>query len=136
VILDLDPPCWAHLWKALAQHIVWCRAQAIPVPNDVWTLLKHAECAKGRHRPTELPASLETAHGAPMDALTATYADVARRLNVSKRSIERLVASGVLPVVDVGGSRRIRVEDLEVYVASLAPRTRSFRDDIETKEAS
>lgn len=48
-----------------------------------------------------------------------TVDDVARRLNVSKSTIERRVRSGEIPSVKIGRLRRIRIEDLEKYEQSL-----------------
>lgn len=137
VIIDLDATCWAHLSTALVFHRRWCRGNAIPVPDDVVRLAEHAKCVTDRQAPTEVRPEVVTAHDVFMTtALAATYADAARRLGVSKRTVERLVAAGSLPSVDVGGVRRIRVADLEGYVASLTSRVGPFRDDITTKEAS
>jgi excisionase family DNA binding protein len=67
--------------------------------------------ATGRQEPPELacPAHLP-------DIAAVRYADAARRLSVSERTIERLVRSGDLPTVAIGGSPRIRVTDLTAYV--------------------
>jgi excisionase family DNA binding protein len=54
------------------------------------------------------------------DRLLITKGEVAERLSVSVRTIERLVATGRLPQVYVERSARFRVKDLEVYVNSLA----------------
>lgn len=44
---------------------------------------------------------------------------VARRLGLSRRSVERRIRSGVLPAVREGGSVRVRRCDLDAYVARL-----------------
>ena len=44
--------------------------------------------------------------------LTSTAA----QLGVSARTVERLVAAGVLPSVLVGCRRRVRPEDLQAYI--------------------
>ena len=54
------------------------------------------------------------------DRLLLTKGEVAERLNVSVRTIERLVATGRLQQVYVERSARFRVKDLETYVNSLA----------------
>jgi excisionase family DNA binding protein len=48
--------------------------------------------------------------------LLMNYTTAAQRLDVSERTIRRLVNSGRLPVVCIGGARRIRVTDLEAFV--------------------
>lgn len=45
--------------------------------------------------------------------------DVANALSVSRTKVYELVRSGALPSVRIGGSRRVRGEDLAGYVDSL-----------------
>lgn len=45
-----------------------------------------------------------------------TVAKTAEQLNVSQRTIWRLIADGDLPVVRIGGVVRIRPEDREVFI--------------------
>jgi excisionase family DNA binding protein len=45
--------------------------------------------------------------------------DVANALSVSRTKVYELVRSGALPSVRIGGSRRVRGEDLATYVDSL-----------------
>lgn len=42
--------------------------------------------------------------------------EVARILNVSRAHVYNLIAGGALPCVRIGESRRVRPEDLEVYI--------------------
>lgn len=42
--------------------------------------------------------------------------EIAQMLNVSKAHIYNLIASGELPSVMVGQSKRVRPEDLETYI--------------------
>ncbi len=136
MIVDLDASCWAHLHAALQMHRRWCRENALAMPSDLTALSEHANRVRDRQTPPGAGVSAALVDAVSMSALTATYSDVARRLGVSKRTVERLAAAGTLPSVDVGGVPRIRVADLEAYVASLPPRVRSFREDITTKEAA
>ena len=46
-------------------------------------------------------------------------AEVAAALSVSRSKVYELVRSGALPSVRIGGSRRVRGEDLATYVDSL-----------------
>ena len=45
-----------------------------------------------------------------------TAAEVARILNISLRSVRRLIKDGKLPIVHVGRSVRIRPEALEAFI--------------------
>ncbi|HRC40025.1 helix-turn-helix domain-containing protein [Nostocoides sp.] len=48
-----------------------------------------------------------------------TLTDVATALSVGRSKVYELVRSGVLPSVRIGGSRRVRGEDLATYVDTL-----------------
>lgn len=61
-----------------------------------------------------MPAS-ESGH----EARLVRYETAARMLEVSVSTIKRLVRSEELPMVSIGGSSRIRVTDLDDYVARL-----------------
>lgn len=54
------------------------------------------------------------------DALL-TIPEVAIHLRRGRTTAYRLIASGDIPSVDVGGARRVRKSDLEAYMASLVP---------------
>ncbi|HMM95048.1 helix-turn-helix domain-containing protein [Phycicoccus sp.] len=53
------------------------------------------------------------------DKLLYKVADVAQVLSLSRTKVYELVRSGELPSVRIGGSRRVRGEDLTDYVESL-----------------
>ncbi len=54
-----------------------------------------------------------------MDAMLLKVPDVVACLGVSRAKVYELMASGELPSVRVGGSRRIRACDLERFVTGL-----------------
>jgi excisionase family DNA binding protein len=54
-----------------------------------------------------------------VDRLLVTKAEAAERLGISVRTIERLVATGQLPIVHVERAARLRVSDLKAYVQDL-----------------
>ncbi|MGI8723418.1 MAG: helix-turn-helix domain-containing protein [Geodermatophilaceae bacterium] len=54
-----------------------------------------------------------------MDAMLLKVPDVVACLGVSRAKVYELMASGELPSVRVGGSRRIRACDLESFVTDL-----------------
>ena len=58
-------------------------------------------------------------HAGMPDRLLVTKGEAAERLGVSVRTIERLVACGRLPQVQVERLARFRVCDLEAYVHGL-----------------
>lgn len=53
------------------------------------------------------------------DLKLLTKAQVAKRLHVSVRSVERLVSSGELQALKVGGSTRFDPRDVVAYVDGL-----------------
>jgi excisionase family DNA binding protein len=56
----------------------------------------------------------------PGDRLLVTYQEAARRLSVSTRTVNRLIARGDLPRVMLGDNcPRITVEDLEAFARGL-----------------
>ncbi len=55
----------------------------------------------------------------PSEALAVTYDAAAKRLSVSPRTVRRLVASGELPRVDIGGRPRITTADIDAFVKGL-----------------
>jgi len=54
-----------------------------------------------------------------MDAMLLKVPDVVACLGISRAKVYELMASGELPSVRVGGSRRIRACDLETFVSGL-----------------
>lgn len=97
--------------RAGANGTVWTAAL-----ESAWLL------ATGRQKPTELVSGTGSADDAPM-VLALEYDEVARRLRVSKRTVERLAATGDLPVVSIGGNPRVRVGDLLTFVDELPVRS-------------
>lgn len=61
-----------------------------------------------------------TAKPAPMPLLSAK--EVAQRLNLSLRTVRRLIASGALATIRIGSSVRISEADLQAFVAASARR--------------
>ena len=55
----------------------------------------------------------------PGDSLAMTYEEAARRLAVSSRTVRRLIASGELPRVTIGGCARVTVADLQAFTEGL-----------------
>lgn len=51
------------------------------------------------------------------ERLALSLSDVAERLAVSTRTVEREVAAGRLPALRVRGDRRVRASDLDAYLA-------------------
>lgn len=85
-MLRVDGQVLAHLRRALAAHVSWCRVNAVTVPAAVVELLAELD-DDGGHSAT---ASGEVV------PLTVSYGEAAARLGVSRRTVGRWVATGRL----------------------------------------
>ena len=119
--LSRVPDILRHLTFALSGHLRRLHQEGLPVPrelNELTSFLVHI--ARTRQYPPVSADDRATGHDDQMpDRLLITKGEVAERLSVSVRTIERLVATGRLPQVYVERSARFRVKDLEAYVNSL-----------------
>lgn len=61
-----------------------------------------------------------TAATAPVDKLLYTPVEAAHALGVSRSTVYELIATGVLPSVQIGSCRRVPVDGLRSYVRTLA----------------
>jgi len=130
--LELDQQAAAHVAAALSSHFHWARDNGYRPPPELLDLADRClKGARGGQAGTAVDAIADRADAAPVTALLLSYRQAAAVLGVSVRTITRLVAAGELPSVHVGGIVRIRREDVESYVASLA--SRHLADRIEHK---
>lgn len=115
------PEILRHLALALSGHARRLHQEGLAVPREVEELRSFlVQTARTRQFPSFAAGFRGTGHDAPVpDRLLITKGEVAQRLSVSVRTIERLVAIGRLPQVYVEHSARFRVKDLEAYVNSL-----------------
>jgi excisionase family DNA binding protein len=104
-----------YVAELLEQHRQRCRQNGLVPPVELASALS---LATGRQRPPQLDPDEDLA-----ERWCVTYDEAAAALAVSRRTVERLVARGDLPVVEIGGCRRVAREDLAAFVASL-PRRR------------
>ena len=114
---NLDPNVAWHLTKAITSHLRWCRTNGLAVPtevNDLFTML----ASGGQARPS-VGVERTVSHNADVALLTLTYQQACERLNVSLRTVRRLVQSGALASVELCSAPRIRVADLALYVERL-----------------
>lgn len=120
-----------HLALALGQYVRRLHRDGLRAPGEIEelaTLL--ADLARVRQGapgiaadrliPPALAGGNRMAQGVHVpDRLLVTKKEAAERLSVSVRTIERLVATGMLPQVQIGRLPRFRVRDLEDYVQGL-----------------
>jgi len=115
------PELIRHLAFALSGYVRRLHYEGLAVPREVEELTAYlayiARVRQGATAIAELRVSGQ--HSQMPDRLLITKGEVAERLSVSVRTIERLVATGRLPQVYVEHSARFRVADLEAYVNGL-----------------
>jgi len=130
------PELLRHVTFALSGHVRRMHQEGLAVPRDVEELTSFLlQIARIRQDATPIADGRGTGHYASMpDRLLITKGEVAERLSVSVRTIERLVATGRLPQVHVEHSARFRVTDLEAYVNSLTE-SQSGADDDEGRDS-
>jgi excisionase family DNA binding protein len=117
LVADLDAVSREHLARALDVHVRWCATNAIPVPRDVRAMRVALSVSNGQER-TEVAGGLADGDdlGGLKGARLLTPDQVARRLGLSSRSVRRLVGSGELPSVKIGGARRVDPVDVSEFI--------------------
>jgi excisionase family DNA binding protein len=118
-LLVVSPQLATHLSRALSLglpgHKRWCRANGIYLPEeDLATVLDLLGAIGGNRRPER------DARTVPAEAVLVTYADAARVLRCSRRTVRRRVARGELQAVGRGSGRRIAASELERFTAEGA----------------
>lgn len=114
----LDNLTAAHLARALDAHMRSCRINGWAVPPSVAQLAVALAARSGQERSpdaVELPV-------AESGVMSLTLGDTGRLLSVSERTVRRLVSSGDLPSVSIGGCKRITRRAVEDFLASKEKR--------------
>ena len=122
LVLDVPDEVLAHLVRAIALYRRQLRADGIgPLPS--WEQFARAVATKPDHVRQGAPlladpneASDTHWHEPP---LLLDKRQVGTLLNVSARSLDRLIAAGKLPIVKIGARSLIRRTDLETFVGML-----------------
>ena len=112
-----------HLALAITRYVRQLRKDGLPVPARVDELAAFLTLYV---RTRQAATGVGGDYGTPQDfpvvrRLLITKAGAAEQLGISVRTVERLIASGRLPLVHVEGAARLRVADLEAYVDALIP---------------
>jgi excisionase family DNA binding protein len=108
-----------HVSRALLAYEKRQRANGAALPAG-WALLSAAFPDRGRQETTNL-AEDDGDGDTPLMALALNLRRIGDALDVSERTVQRLVISGELPSVKIGKARRVRVDDLQRFVADLNP---------------
>ena len=121
IVLSVTAEVAGHVTIAIQQHRKWARTAGLALPDEL-DQLEHALAARARRGQdgTPLEDLWSVRHAQTMIPQLLDYAAAGQVLGVSVRTIKRLVAAGDLPVVRVLGAARVRVEQLDDYIARLA----------------
>lgn len=126
LLLDVTPALAGHIATAIRVHREWAVRAGLQVPAGLLEVESHlASRAMRGQTGTPLDSLWEVRDGHLVTPRLLTYEDTARALSCSVRTVKRLVAAGELRAVRVGGGARIRVSDVDAYVAALSPTTTS-----------
>lgn len=114
------PVVAGHVATALRAHRQWAARVQLWVPPEVAFIERIAtDAARTRQAPTAIDDLFQLRDRPVVAPLAMTYADVAEALSISVRSVERLVGSGALRTVRIGGAARVTVAGLADFVDTL-----------------
>jgi excisionase family DNA binding protein len=119
IVAELSPSDRHLLGIAVDMLARRLRADGAPLPTALRQLRELlAETDLSRHQPTNLhPAG----HGVDDATVLLDLDEVADRLRIHRRTVERRIAAGELPTVTIGRARRVRPVDLATYIAAMRP---------------
>lgn len=110
-----------HLARALSLYERRLQADGMRLPPALAELLD-VFGDTGRHAATDLAGEVGSGDGELVSLVLFEVDEVAARLRVSARTVERLIEAGSLPAVKVSPREtRVRPADLEAYIAQLEP---------------
>jgi excisionase family DNA binding protein len=108
-----------HLALAVARHDRECRRSGKVMPAELSTVVELL-ADNARQRP---PFRADPAP--PVDAAAMTFAEAARALGCSTRTVSRMAGDGRLRAVGAGSGRRIPAAEVERFVSVRGRRERS-----------
>jgi len=131
LLVTLTAEVAGHLCLAVQQHRQWARRAGLALPDELDQLERAlATRARRGQEGTPLEDLWSVRHAQTMSPQLLDYPAAGQVLGVSQRTVKRLVAAGDLPVVRVLGSARIRVEDIDGYIARLTESASTSPKDV------
>ena len=120
LVLALTAEAAGHVCIAIQQHRMWARTAGLALPDEL-DHLERALANRARRGQAGTPVEdlWEVRHAEQVSPKLLSYAATATVLGVGERTVKRLVAAGDLTPVRIGGSSRVRVEQLEDYIDQL-----------------
>jgi excisionase family DNA binding protein len=130
--MQLSPRFAGHLAVAVHDYRKRCVVTGTPAPLAQLDQLFHTLRWVNQGQPgSSIDSAPALSDAAPVAPRLLTIEQTAAVLAVSTSTVKRLIARGELPAVTVGvGNSRVRVSDIDRYVAGLA--ARSTGEDKET----
>jgi len=121
LLMTMTAEVAGHVCIAIQQHRKWARTSGLAAPDELDEIERAlATRARRGQDGTPLEDLWSVRHAQTMTPRLLTYAATATVLGVGERTVKRLVAAGDLTPVRIGGSSRVRVEQLDDYIARLA----------------
>lgn len=119
---DVDTYVANQIADALLRHHLYLQKSGggLHPAVIVWANLATLAAKNGQQRPDSHDFGIASDDEHVIPSLM-TYRTAGADLELSERSIRRLVSSGELKTVRVGGAIRIRREDLESFKSQLTP---------------
>ena len=131
IVLAVTAELAGHLTIAVQEHRKWARRAGLAVPAEL-DEIERALAIRARRGQTGTPVEdlWSVRHAQTMSPRLLDYAAAGQVLGVSVRTVKRLVAAGDLTPVRIGGSSRVRVEDVDDYIARLTESASTSPKDV------
>lgn len=117
ILLAIDDATARHVLAALSAHQDALRRNGMTASSSIRDLVS-VLANRGQAR-TSLDLRASGVDDRDMAPLTLSYRDAGVLLGKSDRTVRRLVDAGLLPAVEVLGTKCVRRADLEAFVADL-----------------
>ncbi len=131
LLLTMSAEVAGHVCIALQQHRNWGRRAGLALPEEL-PEIERALAIRARRGQTGTPVEdlWQVRHAEQVSPKLLSYAATAQVLGISERSVKRIIATGDLRPVKIGGSSRIRVEDVDSYIARLTESASTSPKDV------
>jgi excisionase family DNA binding protein len=117
IVASLRPDLLAYVFHALRRQAEWYRRNGMNPPSGVDQLVEVLASRASQGQPgTTLAASTPTGEVERMAPRLVRYETAAELLDCSVRQVKRLVSDQQLAQVAVGGLKRIRVTDIDMFI--------------------
>ncbi len=131
IVLSVTAEVAGHVTIALQEHRKWARRAGLALPEELPEIERALAIRARRGQDgTPLEDLWSVRHAQTMTPRLLTYAATATVLGVGERTVKRLVAAGDLTPVRIGGSSRVRVEDVDDYIARLTESASTSPKDV------